>query len=1257
MRNRCVSKAWRASAGALASLCLLVGAESVGAAPAQAARGHVPRGMFGSAGSGPGQLLEPAGVAVDEATGDVFVVDKGNNRVEYFNAAGVFQGEFNGPSAEGVGALKEGSTLIEPAVAVAGAFSVGEEVEAVGLEPETTIVAIPAPGVLEVSKAATSAVTAEPQPELLSAHQSFAGPEGIAVDNSCVSRKLPEPKCLEEDPSDGDVYVVDPGHQAVDKFSATGAYITQLSGFTNGADEGSIDGVAVNPRGTLSVAAGRPPETLPGGETVGPRVLVFHFNNAAVNEPLPPPTETVSQDCPILPGFALDSEGSFYIHEECVGIVKEGVKGELLNRAFYPEGSDWLATELVSNDVYVDTGVAVNRVGPAGLVEGAPIESLALADRAGSGVAVSSATETLYVAESVAGDVEVFAPEPAGPPTVEKESASKVTGESATLEAAINVRGASTSYEFEYGPCATLTTCKSSPYGSTEPTPEASAGEAFEVVSVPPVNVEGLSANTVYHYRLVAHNEHGPVAGAEKTFTTQTTAPFALPDGREWELVSPPDKRGAGIESIGDEVTIQASAAGSAIAYAADAPTESEPQGYSGPVQVLSTRSSTGWVSRDLTVPHESGTHTSVGKGAQYRLFSEDLSHTVVQPFGAFVACHSPQDAAQPCLSPAASEQTAFLQTDFLNGDPLQACEPPMMSCFQPLVTGAAGFSNVPPGTQFGEASKCAPPVPEVPICGPEFLAATPDLKHVVLQSGAALTSPPSGGLYEFSQEQPAAQQLAPISLLPESEGGGPAIGYVGYHNENTRNAISDDGSLVFFQTETGAGGGEEGPLYVRHIVSGVTGQTLRLTPTKGIFQDASSDGSRVFYTEAGTLFECRILTGAGEKLECEGESEHIRTELGTGVEGLIAGASEDGSWVYFVATSPLATGAVSGQPNLYVRHGATTSLVAVLSDADFPDWSGADVGNLELLTARVSPNGEWLAFMSQRELTGYDNRDALSGKPDEEVFLYHAPQDLATEAGSLTCASCNPSGARPVGEEGAQASPSHGGFVVRGAWEGSTWLAAEVPEWTPYRLKGAVYQSRFLSNSGRLFFNAIDPLVTHAVNGTWDVYEFEPLGVGSCSVESAAFSERSGGCVGLISGGSATRESAFLDASENGNDVFFLTAAKLVPQDTDEAFDVYDAHVCTAAEPCFPPKVSQPPACEAEAYCRPAPTPQPEVFGAPSTATFSGPGNPPPPPPPAVVKKKTVKCKKNFVRKRVRKKEECVKKPKKAKKTSRRGK
>src|SRR4029077_8041448 len=122
----------------------------------------------------------------------------------------------------------------------------------------------------------------------------------------------------------------------------------------------------------------------------------------------------------------------------------------------------------------------------------------------------------------------------------------------------------------------------------------------------------------------------------------------------------------------------------------------------------------------------------------------------------------------------------------------------------------------------------------------------------------------------------------------------------------------------------------------------------------------------------------------------------------------------------------------------------------------------------LTKMTARVSPDGRWLAFMSQRSLTGYENHDARSGNPDEEVYLYDA------EAQGLQCASCNPTGARPVGVEYGGEARLVGGEQVCPSKPG---LAANTPAWPPYKLASPRYQSRYLSNSGRLFFNSHDAL------------------------------------------------------------------------------------------------------------------------------------------------------------------------------------
>ncbi len=71
--------------GALICLCAAL-VTLVLAAPASAlsTRGHVFAFAFGSEGSGEGQFEQPTGVAVGEASGDLFVVDGANERVEVF---------------------------------------------------------------------------------------------------------------------------------------------------------------------------------------------------------------------------------------------------------------------------------------------------------------------------------------------------------------------------------------------------------------------------------------------------------------------------------------------------------------------------------------------------------------------------------------------------------------------------------------------------------------------------------------------------------------------------------------------------------------------------------------------------------------------------------------------------------------------------------------------------------------------------------------------------------------------------------------------------------------------------------------------------------------------------------------------------------------------------------------------------------------------------------------------------------------------
>jgi len=99
----------------------------------------------------------------------------------------------------------------------------------------------------------------------------------------------------------------------------------------------------------------------------------------------------------------------------------------------------------------------------------------------------------------------------AAAPTVATQPASAVGQTSATLNATVNPNGAEVSEcKFEYG--------ASTAYGSSVPcTPAPGSGSSTVSVSG---TVSALSANAIYHFRIVATNAGGSTAGADQTFTT-----------------------------------------------------------------------------------------------------------------------------------------------------------------------------------------------------------------------------------------------------------------------------------------------------------------------------------------------------------------------------------------------------------------------------------------------------------------------------------------------------------------------------------------------------------------------------------------------------------------------------------------------------------------------------------------------------------------------------------------------------------------
>ena len=193
----------------------------------------------------------------------------------------------------------------------------------------------------------------------------------------------------------------------------------------------------------------------------------------------------------------------------------------------------------------------------------------------------------------------------------------------------------------------------------------------------------------------------------EQTFTTQTAGTFTLPDGRAYEMVSPSDLHGALLLGLREDRLVHAAAQGGAIAYLTYAPVGSEsPSQGTNQTQILATRGPGGWRSRELGAPHEQAFGNGEGRGlpAEGWFFSEDLSRMVLQPYGPFVACHGDEGAPQPCLSPAASEQTPFLEdlqtgtsTPLVTGCPVAGA---------PLRRALQELADVPPGTILRTSAK-----------------------------------------------------------------------------------------------------------------------------------------------------------------------------------------------------------------------------------------------------------------------------------------------------------------------------------------------------------------------------------------------------------------------------------------------------------------------------------------------------------------------------------------------------------------------
>jgi hypothetical protein len=795
-------------------------------------------------------------------------------------------------------------------------------------------------------------------------------------------------------------------------------------------------------------------------------------------------------------------------------------------------------------------------------------------------VAVSDATGRVYVSEGVTEPHEVlhsrvFKFTPPVAPKLEGEVAVEVGVSKAKLGAVVNPGGISAAYRFEYGTTAG--------YGNTVPFPEGDTGGGFHSRSVW-ASASGLLPGVTYHYRVVVTGDLGePVVGKDQTFTTETAARAAcpneqlrtgfsasLPDCRAYELVTPPNKTSAEPDppegSLGGNIEGSllgnlAAVDGNRFSFTAeDVFPGSKSAGIDNPY--VATRGASGWSSESVGVPKN---YYGYECGAPKPGYSADLSKGIMV-VGGGGECGGPEP-------------------ELVSGEPKG-----VINVFvRDNTNGSYQLVNLTP--------------PGVTPANAETLSASADFSRVVFREQARLTENALGGVanvYQWSggvvhlvtvlaDGTPVAGSFAGSSRdasrvfftyagklyarvngastvqVDASQAGGGGGGFL---------AASPDGSRVLFSADASAGltgnttPGSGNNLYsydfasdrLSHLDASQAGGT----GGGGSFITLSADGSQVLFSDeapsTGPGLTSDTTPGSGNNLYGYEFASGRLIDLTSGAHAELLGVfgvAEDGSYVYFEAEGALAAGATQGQRNRYVWHAGTTTFLAALANLDLGPAPPA-------AAPKLSKSGRFLAFASPQSLTGYDNTDANTGKPDGEIYLYDAASN------SLVCASCNPSGAPPTGG----------------------------PRWG----SGQNLNPRNLSEDGRVFFDTSEALLPADTNGQRDVYEFEPDGVGSCSDP--------GGCVSLISTGTGGQETWFIEASPSGNDVFLREYQKLVPQDKqEEARTIYDVRVNGGI-----PEPPTPPECTTADACRTALAPQPSIFGAPASQTFSGAGSLVPP-------------------------------------------
>jgi hypothetical protein len=423
---------------------------------------------FGGPGSAGGQMVSPEGVAVQPTSGNVYVADTGNDRVDVFGPTGSFLEAFGWGVVDGQPRAETCTTSCQAGLAGSG------------------------PG--QFSRPTTVAIGAPPGP---------------AANN---------------------VFVGDAANNAVERFDANGNFISSIDGTSTPQGHfQNLVGVAVDQNGNLWTADGST-NNVDEFDAHGGFVRQWtdsHGSPSAIA--VDAAHDSVYLTIPNLSACSFLCSGGVTERWTLTGTFNGDVELPLAygSEGFGGPSASALAVDRSTADVYVDhntdpnsdvrvydpTGTQVDQL----LIGPTTTNSQGLAFASLHGGSAKPGARELYVSDAANDNVTIYAPQHTpGSPLVTYEAATPNGTTTAMLAAGVVPLGNDTTCQFQYVDYANFNATGYSA-ATTVPCSPSDLGSSFSYVTAT-VSLRGLTTGTVYHFRVVARSVAGQTTGPDQEF-------------------------------------------------------------------------------------------------------------------------------------------------------------------------------------------------------------------------------------------------------------------------------------------------------------------------------------------------------------------------------------------------------------------------------------------------------------------------------------------------------------------------------------------------------------------------------------------------------------------------------------------------------------------------------------------------------------------------------------------------------------------